>query len=86
MHILRIHTRKMQLAKDLSLEKIADMCHGYVGADLQGLANEAGMNAVARQRLGVDKDNNVNMNVNNNNINYTTKRNNIKIDGIIITM
>jgi transitional endoplasmic reticulum ATPase len=83
--ILRIHTRKMQLAQDVSLEKIADMCYGFVGADLQGLANEAGMHAVARQKLSVDKDNYVNMNVNNN-INYSSKRKNIKIDDMIITM
>ena len=41
--ILEIHTRGMPLAKDVSLEKLADITHGYVGADLEALAREAAM-------------------------------------------
>jgi len=46
--ILQIHTRGMPLAKDVSLEKLAEITHGFVGADLEALAREAAM-AVLRQ-------------------------------------
>ena len=48
LEILRIHTRNMPLAKDVDLEKIADMTHGYVGADLSALVKEAAMSALRR--------------------------------------
>lgn len=41
--ILEIHTRGMPLAMDVSLEALADITHGYVGADLEALAREAAM-------------------------------------------
>ncbi|MCL1941298.1 MAG: AAA family ATPase, partial [Synergistaceae bacterium] len=44
--ILRIHTRGMPLAKDVDLKRIADLSHGYVGADLEALAKEAAMACV----------------------------------------
>ncbi len=40
LEILIIHTRNMPLGKDVDLEKIADMSHGFVGADIQALAKE----------------------------------------------
>ena len=43
LEILQIHTRGMPLAKDVNLEKLADISHGFVGADLQSLSKEAGM-------------------------------------------
>jgi transitional endoplasmic reticulum ATPase len=43
LEILRIHTRTMPLAKDVELLKIADATHGYVGADLKALCQEAAM-------------------------------------------
>ena len=41
--ILTIHTRGMPLAADVDLKRIAEMTHGYVGADLEALAKEAAM-------------------------------------------
>lgn len=41
--ILEIHTRGMPLAEDVDLEKMADITHGYVGADLEALGREAAM-------------------------------------------
>src|SRR5919199_1749696 len=41
LEILQIHTRGMPLAKDVNLDKLADISHGFVGADLQSLAKEA---------------------------------------------
>jgi len=46
--ILVIHTRGMPLAKDVNLEKIAEITHGFVGADLEALAKEAAMRALRR--------------------------------------
>src|SRR4029077_7054208 len=46
--ILNIHARGMPLGKDVSLEKLADISHGFVGADLHALAKEAAMRALRR--------------------------------------
>ena len=46
--ILEIHTRGVPLAEDVDLEKLADMTHGYVGADLAALVKEAAMRALRR--------------------------------------
>lgn len=46
--VLQIHTRGMPLAKDVDLDKLADLSHGFVGADLQALAKEAAMRALRR--------------------------------------
>src|ERR671923_1890266 len=48
LEILQIHTRGMPLAKDVNLEKLADISHGFVGADLQSLSKEAGIGALRR--------------------------------------
>ncbi|MBI4014575.1 MAG: AAA family ATPase, partial [Candidatus Aenigmarchaeota archaeon] len=46
--IMQIHTRGMPLAKSVNLKAIADMTHGYVGADIQALCKEAAMHALRR--------------------------------------
>ncbi|ADV64559.1 CDC48 family AAA ATPase [Desulfurococcus mucosus] len=46
--ILAVHTRNMPLTEDVDLDKIADMTHGYTGADIAALAKEAAMNALRR--------------------------------------
>ena len=48
LEILQIHTRGMPLAKDVNLEKLADISHGFVGADLQSLSKEAAIGALRR--------------------------------------
>ncbi|MGA9841688.1 MAG: CDC48 family AAA ATPase [Nitrososphaeraceae archaeon] len=54
LEILQIHTRGMPLDKDVKLEKLADMSHGFVGADLQALAKEAAMRALRRVLPEID--------------------------------
>jgi transitional endoplasmic reticulum ATPase len=54
LEILRIHTRTMPLSKDVELVKIADATHGYVGADLKALCQEAAM--ITLRRLVPDFD------------------------------
>ena len=46
--ILQIHTRGMPLSNDVDLNKLADMTHGYAGADLSALTKEAAMAALRR--------------------------------------
>jgi transitional endoplasmic reticulum ATPase len=46
--VLEIHTRGMPLKKDVNLERLADITHGFVGADLQALAKEAAIRALRR--------------------------------------
>ncbi|MDO8555632.1 MAG: CDC48 family AAA ATPase [Nanoarchaeota archaeon] len=41
--ILQIHTRNMPLTKDVELEQLAAITHGFVGADLNALCKEAAM-------------------------------------------
>ncbi len=48
LEILKIHTRNMPLAKDVSLRDIAKVTHGFVGADLSSLAKEAAMIVLRR--------------------------------------
>ncbi|MFQ5903259.1 MAG: CDC48 family AAA ATPase, partial [Candidatus Binatia bacterium] len=47
--ILQIHTRGMPLKeKDVDLKKLAEMTHGYTGADLAALGRETAMKALRR--------------------------------------
>ncbi|MFH0772386.1 MAG: CDC48 family AAA ATPase, partial [Candidatus Omnitrophota bacterium] len=48
LEILQIHTRGMPLAEDVSREKLAEITHGFVGADLEALAREAAMSALRK--------------------------------------
>ncbi len=48
LEILQIHTRGMPLAEDVDLKKLADVTHGFVGADLEALAKEAAIRALRR--------------------------------------
>jgi len=48
--ILRVHLKKVKAVSDLSLEKLANMTPGMVGADLANLVNEAALLAVRRNK------------------------------------
>jgi transitional endoplasmic reticulum ATPase len=48
--ILDVHTRRMPLANDVDLDRLAARTHGFVGADLESLAKEAAMTALRRSR------------------------------------
>ncbi|MCF8308423.1 MAG: CDC48 family AAA ATPase [Bacteroidales bacterium] len=54
--ILQIHTRGMPLAKDVNLETLADITHGFVGADLEALAREAAMISLRKIIPQIDFD------------------------------
>ena len=52
--ILRVHTRKIPLAPDVALEKLAKGTPGLAGADLANLVNEAALLAARRSKSQVD--------------------------------
>ena len=54
LQILQIHTRGMPLAEDVELDKLADVSHGFVGADLAALAKEGALRAVRRVLPEID--------------------------------
>ncbi|MEN2999794.1 MAG: CDC48 family AAA ATPase [Acidilobaceae archaeon] len=46
--ILRVHTRYMPLSEDVDIGKIAEITHGFTGADIAALAKEAALSALRR--------------------------------------
>ncbi|RLF69060.1 MAG: ATPase, partial [Thermoplasmata archaeon] len=54
--ILKIHTRGMPLSKDVDLKHLAEITHGFVGADLAALVREAAMKALRRYLPNIDLD------------------------------
>jgi transitional endoplasmic reticulum ATPase len=46
LEILNIYTRGMPLSAGVQLEKLSQITHGFVGADLEALCREAAMNAL----------------------------------------
>ena len=53
---LKVHTRKIKLAEDVDLRKIAQATAGAVGADLANLVNEAALRAVRKDRKLVTQE------------------------------
>ena len=53
---LKVHTRKIRLAEDVDLKKIAHATAGAVGADLANLVNEAALRAVRMGRKAVNQE------------------------------
>ena len=53
---LQVHTRKIKLAEDVDLKKIALATAGTVGADLANLVNEAALRAVRKGRRLVTQE------------------------------
>ncbi len=46
--IMHIHTRNMPLDKDVNINEIANVSHGYTGADLSSLTKEAALKSLRR--------------------------------------
>ncbi len=53
--ILKVHTRRMPLAKDVIIEELAKATEGYTGAEIENLTREAGMNAIRNDATTVAK-------------------------------
>lgn len=54
LEILNIHTRGMPLNDNVDIPYLADVTHGYVGADLAALCREAAMNAIRKIMPEID--------------------------------
>lgn len=54
LEILHVHTRGMPLAENVNLERIADVTHGFVGADIAALCKESAMHALRRVLPHID--------------------------------
>lgn len=54
--ILKIHSQKKPLAKNIALEKIAQRTPGFTGADLKNLMNEAAILAARHNRTEVTEE------------------------------
>jgi transitional endoplasmic reticulum ATPase len=52
--IMEIHSRGMPLAEDVDMGHLADITHGFVGADLEALCREAAMSCLRRILPGID--------------------------------
>ncbi len=53
--ILKVHTRKIKLSKEVNLETIAKKTPGFSGADLENLCNEAALLAARRNKEAVEQ-------------------------------
>ncbi|MFH1005970.1 MAG: CDC48 family AAA ATPase [Candidatus Latescibacterota bacterium] len=56
LEILNIHTRGMPLAEDVKLERLGEITHGFVGADLEALCREAAMTTLRKVFPSIDFD------------------------------
>ncbi len=54
--IFKVHTRKMKLAKNVSLKKLAKMTEGTNGAEIRAICTEAGMFAIRKGKKKVDME------------------------------
>jgi transitional endoplasmic reticulum ATPase len=52
--IMEIHSRGMPLADDVDMAHLADITHGFVGADLEALCREAAMSCLRRILPNID--------------------------------
>ncbi len=46
--VLQIHTRSMPIAEDVNLDELANISHGYTGADISSLCKESAMRSLRR--------------------------------------
>jgi len=54
LEIFEVHTRGMPLADDVDLECLADITHGFVGADIENLCREAAMRSIRTMLPDID--------------------------------
>lgn len=56
LHIIRIHSRKMNLMRGIDLKKVAAAMNGASGADCKAVCTEAGMFAIRERRMHVTQE------------------------------
>jgi len=53
--ILKVHTKRLTLSKDVNLEVVAKKAPGFSGADLENLCNEAALLAARRNKEAIEQ-------------------------------
>jgi len=56
LQVLKIHSRGMPLNKDVDIDRLAALTHGFVGADLEALTKEAAMNVLRNNLNNIKMD------------------------------
>jgi transitional endoplasmic reticulum ATPase len=56
LEILKIHSKHMPLNNDVDLKQLAELLHGYVGADIKALCKEAALFALRRHLKDFEHD------------------------------
>merc|ERR1712046_194516 len=56
LHILKIHSRKMNLTRGIDLKTIADKMHGASGAEVKAVCTDSGMFALRERRVHVTQE------------------------------
>jgi len=56
LHILKIHSRKMNLMRGINLKKVANQMKGASGAEMKAVCTEAGMFALRERRVHVTQE------------------------------
>jgi len=56
LEILKIHSRKMNLTRNIDLRKISQMMTGSSGAEIKGVVMEAGMYALRERRMHITQE------------------------------
>ncbi|VVB76938.1 VCP-like ATPase [uncultured archaeon] len=56
LEILKVHTKRMPLDKDVDLAELANATENYTGAEIENIVREAGMNAIRTKRSIVRKE------------------------------
>jgi transitional endoplasmic reticulum ATPase len=56
--IFEVHTRGMPLTESVDLERLADLTHGFVGADIENLCREAAMRSLRTALPDIDFEGN----------------------------
>jgi transitional endoplasmic reticulum ATPase len=56
LEILKVHTKKMPLAKDVDINTLATGTRDFSGADLENLCREAGMEAIRENKKQITKE------------------------------
>lgn len=59
--IFEVHTRGMPLGDDIDIDRLADMTHGFVGADIENLCREAAMKSLRKTLPDYDSEEDIHL-------------------------
>lgn len=56
LEIIKVHSRGMPLSEDVDIQKLSELCHGFVGADIENLCREAALNSLGKTLSNIEYD------------------------------